>query len=227
MFPHPLIRLLLLILLAAFLPALDLVERGLLFAMILLAGARSAKADWRRLLKAIHRLRWLLASIFIVHLGFAADRIAVFGGAIWLPAPAAVQLACGHAALLIVLLAGVELLRQTTPAEYVAAALVRLLEPLRAVGIDSRRFALRLALTMEVVPDCGRRLADYARHRRVGARGLRGWADAAAELVLATELRANSGKARDGAPLPALPRTTWNDWLALGLAGAALALMSA
>lgn len=225
MFPHPLVRLLLLILLAALLPALDLPALTLVFAAIILASMRSAAADWRRLLSAIRRLRWLLVSIFIVHLGFPADGIAVFGGSIWLPGPAAVRVACEHAAFLVVLLAAVELLRQTTPVGQVAASLVSLLEPLRAVGADTRKFALRLALTMEAVPECGRLLSDYARERRGKERGVRAWADAAAELVRVTEMRAAADGTGGGVELPALQRTGWRDWLAFGAACAALILL--
>lgn len=226
MFPHPLVRLLLLILLAALLPALDLAALAVVFAAILLACLRSGTGDWRRLLSAVHRLRWLLASIFIVHLGFAADRIAVPGGSLWLPAPAAVRLACEHAALLVVLLAGVELMRQTTSAGLVAASLVRLLEPLRVAGADTRRFALRLAMTMEAVPECGRLLSEYTRDRRIRGRGLRAWADAAAELVRVTELRAVRAASENEAALPELHPAARSDWLAFGGAAAALILLS-
>lgn len=226
MFPHPFVRLLLLILLAAVLPALGLAGLALVFAAILVTCRFSAAGDWRRLLGAVRRLRWLLASLFVVHLGFADDRFAILGGSIWLPAPAAVELACERAGLLVVLLAAVELMRQTTPAETLAASLVRLLAPLRAAGADTRRFALRLAMTMEAVPESGRRLADYARERGIRTRGLSAWAHAAADLVRATEQRAADDEP-GGAKLPELKAPAGRDWMAFGGAAAALLALSA
>ncbi|MGH8496954.1 MAG: hypothetical protein ACREVN_12555 [Gammaproteobacteria bacterium] len=226
MFPHPLVRLLLLILLAALLPALELPALMIVLAAILAICLRSNAGDWRRLVNALYRLRWLLASILVVHLGFAGDGVAVLDGSIWLPAPAAVRLACEHVALLVVLLAAVELMRQTTPAAEVAASLVRLLEPLRAAGADTRRFALRLALTMEAVPECGRLLSEYTRERRIHKRGLRAWADTAAELVRVTELRAAEGACGGATELPVLQPAAVRDWLAFGVAATALVLLS-
>lgn len=224
-FPHPLIRVLLLILLAASLPAFDLRVLLLLLVLLLLAGSRSDAADWRRMLAAPYRLRWLLLSILVLHLGFAADRVAAFGGAIWLPAPAALQAAGEHALLLVVLLAGVELLRQSTPAAQVAAALVSLLEPIRLLGVDTRRFALRLALTLEAVPRTGRQLHGFTHDRKLRRRSLTAWAEAAAALVQATEREARIEAEQVMPALPALPGVRPSDWLALGGGGLALLLL--
>lgn len=162
---------------------------------------------------ALRRLKWLLVTVFIAHLGFAPDRVAAFGGSVWLPAPAAWQAAIEQAGLLVVLLAGVELLRQTTSPRDVAAAIVMLLAPLRAVGVDTRRFAVRLALTMEAVPACGHWLSEYVRNRRDRGRGFAAWTDAAADLVRATEARAADTDA--GAALPELRPVGALDWLVL------------
>ena len=225
MFPHPLVRLLLLILLAASLPALDLRALTILLLVLLLAALRAPGADWRRLLRASYRLRWLLVSIFVLHLGFAPDRLAAFDGALWLPAPAAVQTAASHALLLVVLLAGVELLRETTPAGQLAAALVGLLRPARPLGLRPARFARRLALTLDAVPRTGRRLKAFASERSLRPRSLSAWAEAAAALVRDTEREARVAAPGDESQLPVLPPLGARDWLALGAGAATLALL--
>ena len=227
MFPHPLVRLLLLILLAASLPALDLRALTILLLTLLLAALRAPGADWRRLLRTSFRLRWLLVSIVVLHLGFAPDRVAVFGGALWLPGPAAAQAAAAQALLLVVLLAGVELLRATTPAQHVAAALVRLLQPARPFGVRPGRFARRLAMTLEAVPRTGDMLKAFSRDRSLRSRSLAGWAEAAAALVRDTERAARAEGPEDASQLPVLPPLRGRDWLVLGAGAAALALLGA
>ncbi len=216
---HPVFRLLGLIALAVFLfryrlPALLLVE-----CLILgLAYARDPQAPGR-ILQSVRRLRWLLLSIAVIYLWVAPEPVPGQPG--WLPRWPDVAIALERAGVLVVLVSAVELLRQGTSPEEMAAALMVVLGPLGWLGLDVERFSRRIALTLATVPRTAELVTDAARSETPGKR-LSGWAEAAARLVRRIETEAAG--ARTSAALPVLGRPALRDWailvpLLLGLAG--------
>jgi energy-coupling factor transport system permease protein len=147
--PHPVIRILALVFLGAGLFQLGLKALSLVFALLLLMSAIRGREALLGLRKALKRIRWLLLSIVIIYL-WVAPQTGTDSG--FLPANADIVLALKRAGILAVLVAAVELLRQTTPAEYTASAIAMLISPLRMLGVDTTRFAKRMALTLEAVP---------------------------------------------------------------------------
>lgn len=215
---HPAIRILLLVALAAMLFRYSLSAMALVLAVLLGAAARAEGLS--RILRSIRRIRWLLVSIAVIYLWVAPEPSA--GGL--LPGWPDVELALRRAGVLVVLVAAVELLTLNTPAPLMAAGLVRLLRPLEVLGIDVRRFATRLALTLEAVPATAELVAGAAGERRI-RRGVAGWGEAAADLVERIEAGARPVPGEATLPDPGPVRGT--DWLVLGVGTALVVALGA
>lgn len=220
--PHPAIRVLAIAVLGASLfqfslPALIAV----LVALILLTAARG-KAALDSLRRAVRRIRWLLLSIVVIYLWVAPEPAP--GAGAWLPAAADFALALRRAGVLVVLVAAVELLRQTTHATETAAAIAMLISPLERLGVDTHRFARRMALTLEAVPATSELVSRAAGGATIKRRHLAGWADAAAGLI--REIETETASVGDSAHLPALGAIGLEDWLTLALVVLAAAGLS-
>lgn len=154
--PHPLIRILALIIIASFLPAMPLLDLLCVLLLGLLAFLQVAPAGLARLRMGLFRLRWLLLAIGILYMGFTPgeplhplipglSREGVLEG-------------LRRMLVLVNLLTLVYLLLSVTPTPLLAGALVQLSRPLRVLGLDSERFGRRLALVLEGVGEAQQRL---------------------------------------------------------------------
>jgi hypothetical protein len=202
--PHPVIRILALVFLGAGLFQLGLKALSLVFALLLLMSAIRGREALLGLRKALKRIRWLLLSIVIMGTDSG-----------FLPANADIVLALKRAGILAVLVAAVELLRQTTPAEYTASAIAMLISPLRMLGVDTTRFAKRMALTLEAVPATSELVVRAAGETTIKKGSLAGWAEAAARLIGDIETR-KDGQVTD-IQLPKLGAPLMLDWLLLAM----------
>jgi energy-coupling factor transporter transmembrane protein EcfT len=206
----PVFRLLALAALGAALFRYSLVGQAAIAALLLGFSATRGRESARGLWRAIRRIRWLLFSLVFVYLVFAPEP-SVGDGV--LPGWTALDLALRRAGVLVLLVCAVELMRQTTPADAIAAALAALLKPLAWLGTDTERFSRRVALTLDAVPRTAQAVTDAASRAGIRGRDLAGWADAAAELI--REIEAGDTHTRDAAMLPDNPRPGAVDWLAL------------
>ncbi len=209
----PVFRLVALIALGAVIFRYSLAAQCCLAGGLLLVASRRGSGALRQIFRALRRIRWLLLSLAVIYL-FIAPEPDMPGRADLLPGWADIELALRRAGVLILLVAAVELMRQTTPADQLAAAVSQLLRPLGWIGMDTRKFARRVALTLDAVPRTAEAVAAAA--GRVGIRGrdLKGWAEAAAELV--REIETGATHTRVGVHLPSLRQPTGADWLRLG-----------
>jgi hypothetical protein len=187
------------------LPALFLVEMLILG----IAYVRDPAAPGR-ILQSVRRLRWLLLSIAVIYLWIAPEPVPGQPG--WLPRWPDIAIALERAGVLVVLVSAVELLRQGTRPEEMAAALMIVLRPLGWMGVDVESLSRRIALTLETVPRTAELVTEAARSETPGKR-LAGWAEAAARLVRRIETEA-AGAAASPA-LPALSRPGVRDWALL------------
>ena len=149
---HPIIRIVLFFIAAAFLaagryPVMLLIAIGLLAIM-----ARAPAATWRAPIALLRRLRWLLLSLLVVYGWFTP------GAALWpalgAGAPTIEGLSEGlqrASALLLIALAA-QLLMGSIARPQLLAALYWLALPLRVLGLSRERLALRLVLTLDAVP---------------------------------------------------------------------------
>lgn len=219
----PVFRLAALIALGALIFRYSLTAQCCLAGGLLLVATARGSDSLRQMFRALRRIRWLLLSLAVIYL-FVAPEPDVSGQATLLPSWADIELALRRAGVLVLLVAAVELMRQTTPADQLAAAVRQLLRPLDWIGVDTGKFARRMALTLDAVPRTAEAVAAAA--GRVGIRGrdLGGWAEAAAELVRAIEDGATH--TRVGAQLPPLSPPTGPDWLRLGAVLAVILALS-
>lgn len=215
---HPAMRLLALVVLGACLFRYQLPALAAVLAVLVAAIARGGRPALAGLGRALRRIRWLLLSIVVIYLWVAPEHSAAGGRA--LPSWTELDLALRRAGVLVVLVAAVELLRQSTPPARTAAAIAQVLTPLAWAGVDVQRFATRLALTLDAVPATADVVARAAGTVTIKQGHLRGWAEAAAALIRDIEETGAAGHAQ--AALPAIGRPRLRDWLLLMAVAVAL-----
>lgn len=119
------------------------------------AAAGGALAVWLALARPpmlrpmLRRSRWLLISLVAVYvLATPGAPLVLWEGG---PGASAEGLALGllQGGRIVLMIGALALLLAATPAEELVAGLWALLEPLAPLGVDARRVALRLALTLE------------------------------------------------------------------------------
>jgi hypothetical protein len=153
--------------LAALIALGAVVFRYSLTAQLCLAVVLCLLAAWRgsgsldQIVRALRRIRWLLLSLAIIYLLIAPEP-ELSGGARFIPGWDDLELALRRAGVLVLLVSAVELMRQTTPAAEIAAAIGQLLRPLRRFGINTERFSRRVALTLDAVPRTAEAVAAAA-----------------------------------------------------------------
>lgn len=198
--PHPLIRILSLIIIAGFMPAMPLLDLLVLLLIGLLVFLQIAPAGLTRLRMGLFRLRWLLLAIGILYMGFTP------GESLHPMIPGlsreGVLEGLRRMLVLVDLLTLVYLLLSVTPTPQLAGALVQLSRPLRILGLDAERFGRRLALVLEGVGEAQQRL-DAVREQR-------SLIDALAAAMLRLEQESHAGTAT--AELPPLPRPPVWQW---------------
>lgn len=217
---HPAIRVLLLVVVAAALPAQGLFALTIWLLVSISALHLSGVAALKRLRMGIWRLRWLLLAIAVAYVGFTP-------GTPLLPALPGISregLAEGlrRALVLVDVLALVYLLLAHTPVNELLVALRTLATPLRLLGVDPQRVGMRLALTMDAVGTMQERLqasrtlpdsqidsqTDSQSGRPPGSQPQSLWQRAAG---LIAEIEANAD-APQTVTLATLPAPRWWQW---------------
>ncbi len=151
-FVHPVIRI------AVFLIAAAFLARGKLSVILIVAAGlallliRLPEANWRTPLGLFRRLRWLLISLLVVYGWFTPGSVLwpVLGAASPTREGLIEGMLRGGSLLLIAMAA--QLLMLVTARPQLLAALYWLARPLRIIGVSRERLALRLTLTLEAVP---------------------------------------------------------------------------
>lgn len=166
---HPVIRILSALTLLAYLSRAD--WRGLLVIAALLGVAYSVARvrNFGKLARMLLRLRYFLIAIVLVY-GVSTPGAPVAD--LWLLSLLSVQgLLSGieRASGLVVIVAVVHWLLETTHRDELAAALYWLLRPLAWMGLPVERFVLRLVLTLERIEA----MLDHTRRARSAASGER------------------------------------------------------
>lgn len=206
---HPAIRVLLVLALAAALPRLPLLDLAVIAAVLLGMLAALGRDALLRWVRGLLRVKWLLLAIAVLYWGFTPGEPLHPA----LPGLSREGLAEGVRRMLALaaLLAAVYGLMLSTSVADLAAALGTLLVPLTLLGINPRRVALLLALTLDEVSRGGAVLA------RARARHPDAMLDAAAQALGEIERRSAEGSAEFALPRPA-PPPVWQWLLPLALA---------
>lgn len=104
------------------------------------------------LLRMLRRVRWLLLAMMILYGWYTpGDPLVPMLGS-WSPSIAGVQQGLLRVAALLSIVVAVYLLLMTTPRGDLVGGLLWFGRPLRRLGVDDRRFAVRLVLALEAVP---------------------------------------------------------------------------
>jgi energy-coupling factor transporter transmembrane protein EcfT len=129
-------------------PAVVLVGAALVACGYVAAAGAHIAAAW----KMMKRMRWIFLSIVVFYFWFTPGHPFPGADSRWLPTAEGVR----HGALRLVSLAAlilaVNLLLQTTQRDALLGALLWALRPLRRVGLDHERFAVRMTLALNAVP---------------------------------------------------------------------------
>ncbi|MDQ5903688.1 MAG: hypothetical protein QG592_620 [Pseudomonadota bacterium] len=119
---------------------------GLVFVLsvVLLSG----RAILLRFFRLLRRARWLLFSLFVILAwGVAGDPLWENGGAL-VPTAEGISEAFTQIGRLLLVLAAVAALLETTPIDSLMAGCRELLQPLRHIGLDVDRAVIRLSLAL-------------------------------------------------------------------------------
>lgn len=149
---HPAIRIVTLVVLAALLARGGL-ERLLVSALlVVIPYAALGNVDVRVLGRMLKRMRWLFASLAAVYLWFTPGEPLLSTMGAFSPTLEGLKAGALRVGLLVVLVAAVNLLLQSTSREQLLVGLYWLARPLEWLGLSRERLAVRMVLVLETVP---------------------------------------------------------------------------
>jgi energy-coupling factor transporter transmembrane protein EcfT len=177
---------------------------------VLLTGIGSTA--WRRCLDLNRRLRWFFVSIILLYGWFTPGRELLPAAGSLSPTLEGLLLGLGRALILAIIVGAVVWLLARSSREELVGAILWLTAPLARLGFPRERFAVRLVLTLEVVPRLHPLVAE-ARDAGPGA-GDMTWAGRARALldrVIQQATEASPGPMEISMP----GRPPWHHWLML------------
>jgi len=125
----------------------------LLSSLLLLLLVHFCAIQWRLLWRSLSRLRWLFLSILILYSWMQPSGL-VHDSWAWVTGLLAGLQYCS---ILILLVASVVVLLETTPLPQLVEAIYWLVKPLSLLGLKRDKLALRLALVIETLADMRQR----------------------------------------------------------------------
>ncbi len=156
--------------------------------ILLLAGSAALVQhrgfEWSGLLRMLRRVRWLLLAMLILYGWFTPGDPLLPSLGDRSPSLAGVQQGLLRVAALVAIVAAVYLLLMTTPRGDLVGGLLWFGRPLRRLGMDDRRFAVRLVLALEAVPQV-QGLARTALETNTGASRMQRLGQAASRVLQA------------------------------------------
>lgn len=188
----------------------------LLIAGMVLLGAgllvrrRGSDGGPLKITLLLRRVRWLLLAIVILYGWFVPGTPLLHALGAWSPSVEGLQQGLLRVAALCGIVAAVYLLLATTPRGALVAGLLWFGRPLRRVGIDDRRFAVRLVLALEAVPQVQDMVSAALTDSTDGTR-LQRTARAAATVLQTTLQRAEQAPGAIDVPAPQpVPLWQWS-----------------
>lgn len=148
-------------------PAVLLLGALLVAPLYLFRLSTGGRAPLAPALVMLKRLRWLFLSIFVIYLFFTPGVLLwpeLLGG----PTREGVVLGLSRIAVLVLIVAAVNVLLTSTGQDEFLAAIHWCLQPLSWLGVSHERLAVRISLTLESVSAVR---AAYRRESRVGDEG--------------------------------------------------------
>jgi len=149
---HPLIRVICLLLIAGFIASAHsvflLITLCILAAVYILASL-SLKQCW----SLVRRMRWFFLSILIIYFWFTPGRAfsPELANMLWVPSVDGVEQGLIRVACLVLIIATVSALLQSTCKEQLFSAIYSLISWTRHLGLSPERFSVRVTLTLEAL----------------------------------------------------------------------------
>ncbi|MBU1192813.1 MAG: energy-coupling factor transporter transmembrane protein EcfT [Gammaproteobacteria bacterium] len=163
--------------------------------ILLLAGALAlkhhAEVEWSGLMRMLRRVRWLLLAMLILYGWFTPGAALLPSLGDWSPSLVGLQQGLLRVAALLAIVIAVYLLLVTTPRGDLVGGLLWFGRPLRRLGVDDHRFAVRLVLALEAVPQV-QGLARAALETDAGASRLQRLNQASSRVLQAVLERAEA-----------------------------------
>ncbi|MBL1433848.1 MAG: hypothetical protein COB94_010500 [Gammaproteobacteria bacterium] len=147
---HPLIRIVCLVLMAGFIAHAQL--SFLLISLCLLSAIYVlASLSLDRCWSLVQRMRWFFLSILVIYFWFTPGEAfsPELAKSLWFPSVDGVEQGVIRVACLILIIAAVSALLQSTTREQLFSAIYSLIGWTRHVGLSPERFAVRATLTLE------------------------------------------------------------------------------
>ncbi|WP_018231059.1 hypothetical protein [Thioalkalivibrio thiocyanodenitrificans] len=177
---------------------------------VLLTGV--GPTAWRRCLDLNRRLRWFFVSIILLYGWFTPGREVLPAADPLSPTLEGLLLGLGRVMILAIIVGAVVWLLARSSREELVGAILWLTAPLAGLGFPRERFAVRLVLTLEVVPRLHPLVAE-ARDAGPGT-GDMTWAGRARALI--DRVIQQAAEASPGPMEISMPgRPRWHHWLML------------
>lgn len=188
---------------------------GLLISVVAFAHGAGLSASMRMLL----RLRWLIASILVIYLGFTPGQPWWQGGALpWAPTWEGLYAGVLRVAVLAMVVVAANVLLVLTSRQDLTGALVWWCRPLRRCGLSPERLAVRFELVLRALDTLQEELGHRWK-RQPGEGRLAMLGRAAADMFRYAGERADAAPYSTH-PIALLRAPAWQDWIyPLALAG--------
>jgi len=149
---HPLIRVICVLLMAGFIASANvpfLLVSLCVLALVYLRASLSIRECWA----LMRRMRWFFLSILVIYFWFTPGRAFSPGlsNSLWFPSVDGVELGLIRVASLVLIIAAVSALLQSTRREQLFTAIYSLVVWTRYLGLSPERFAVRSTLTLEAM----------------------------------------------------------------------------
>jgi len=161
---HPVIRIISFLILAGFVAFGGVYETALGFALVLGVILYRRLQSIELSTRIIKRMRWLFLSILIVYLWFTPGEPLLPIKSDFMPTLQGLQTGLLRVFSLILIIVAVNYFISTIARHRLVQAIVWLLYPLNWIAIDTRQLALRIALTLELIPRVQQMVLDVKQH---------------------------------------------------------------
>lgn len=147
---HPMIRIICLLLMASFvasgIPAYVIVSLSLLI-IVYVAARLSVRICWAQ----VKRMRWFFLSILVVYFWFTPGQAfsPELANVLWVPSVEGVEQGLFRLLCLVLIIAVVSAVLQSTSREQLVSAIFSLLWWTKYIGLSPERLAVRMTLTLE------------------------------------------------------------------------------
>ena len=161
---HPVIRIVSFLILAGYVAFGGLYELALGFVIVLSVVLFKRLQSIELTVRILRRMRWLFLSILIVYLWFTPGEPIIPTTASYIPTVEGLKTGLLRVFSLVLIIFAVNYFISSIARNRLVEAIVWLLYPLNWIGIDSRQLALRIALTLELIPRVQQIVLDLKQH---------------------------------------------------------------